>query len=214
MHTINCENIMVVTDIISCAASVATAVIAGMALYAWKREFIGKKKIELAAEIMRAVYDIQDLYLGVRMPMIAQAEHDEALEWIKAETAAHPGNADVCPERVNHLVPHHRLIKQQDVIEKLRSLQNQAYMYWGKEIIIAILKLTDYNFKIMQASKNLYYGKDTPEYKPLYDFIFCEMKDGKVISDDKVNKEINDIVEEFRYNLEPLYMDKRSKWVV
>lgn len=152
---------MIVTDIISCTASVATAIIAGMALYAWKREFIGKKKIELAAEIMRAVYDIQDLYIGVRMPMIAQAEHDEALEWIKAETAAHPGNADVYPERVNHLVPHQRLIKQQDVIEKLRSLQNQAYMYWGKEIIIAILKLTDYNFKIMQASKNLYYGKDT-----------------------------------------------------
>jgi len=212
MHNIFYK-VMLVVNIISCIASVATAVIAGMALYAWKREFIGKKKIELAAEIMRAVYDIQDLYIGVRMPMIAQAEHDEALEWIKAETAAHPGNADVCPERVNYLVPHHRLIKQQDIIEKLRSLQNQAYMYWGKEIIIAILKLTDYNFKIMQASKNLYYGKDTPEYKPLYDFIFCEKKDEKVISDDKVNKEINDIVEEFRHNLEPLYMDKRSKWV-
>jgi hypothetical protein len=208
----NIIKFMIVTDIISCTATVATAIIAVVALYTWKHEFIGKKKIELAAEIMRAVYDIQDLYIGVRMPMIAKAEHDEALEWIKAETAAHPGNADVYPERVDHLVPHQRLIKRQDIIEKLRSLQNNAYMYWGKEIIIAILKLTDYNFKIMQASKNLYYGKDTPEYKPLYDFIFCEMKDGKIIPDDKVNKEINDIVEEFRRNLEPLYMDKQSKW--
>lgn len=207
------ENIMIATDIISCTASVATAIIAVVALYTWKREFIGKKKIELAAEIMRAVYDIQDLYLGVRMPMIAQVEHDEALEWIKAEASAHPGKADVYPERVNHLVPHQRLIKQQDIIEKLRSLQNQAYMYWGKEVIVAILKLTDYNFKFMQASKDLYYGKDTPEYKPLYDFIFCEMKDGQIVSDDKVNKDINDIVEEFRRNLESLYMDKRSKWV-
>ena len=197
---------MIVTDIISCTASVVTAVIAGMALYAWKREFIGKKKIELAAEIMRAVYDIQDLYIGVRMPMIAKVEHDEALEWIKVEAAAHPGNADVYPERVNHLVPHQRLIKQQDVSEKLRSLQNQAYMYWGKEIIIAILKLTEYNFRIMQASKDLYYGKDTPEYRPLYDFIFCEKEN------DQVNTDINNIVEEFRRNLEPLYMDKRSKW--
>lgn len=213
-HIICCGNIMIATDIISCTASVATAVIAGMALYAWKREFIGKKKIELAAEIMRAVYDIQDLYLGVRMPMIAQVEHDEALEWIKAEASAHPGKAGVYPERVNHLVPHQRLIKQQDIIEKLRSLQNQAYMYWGKEIIIAILKLTDYNFKFMQASKDLYYSKDTLEYKPLYDFIFCEMKDGQIVPDDKVNKDINDIVEEFRRNLEPLYMDKRSKWHV
>lgn len=204
---------MIATDIISCTASVATAIVAVVALYTWKHEFIGKKKIELAAEIMRAVYDIQDLYIGVRMPMIAQIEHDEALEWIKAEAIAHPGKADVYPERVNHLVPYQRLIKQQDIIEKLRSLQNQAYMYWGKEVIVAILKLTNYNFKIMQASKDLYYGKDTPEYRPLYDFIFCEMKDGQIISDDKINKEINDIVEEFKRNLEPLYTDKQSKWV-
>lgn len=194
-------------------ASVATAVIAGMALYAWKREFIGKKKIELAAEIMRTVYDIQDLYIGVRMPMIAQTEHDEALEWIKAEAAAHPGKADVYPERVNHLVPHQRLIKQQNIIERLRALQNQAYMYWGKEIIIAMLKLTNYNSMIMQASKDLYYGRDTEEFRSLYDLIFCETKDGKSNPNDKINKEINNIVEEFRHNLEPLYMVKQSKWL-
>lgn len=39
------------------------------------------------------------------------------------------------------------------------------------------------------------------------------MKDGQIVSDDKINKEINDIVEKFIRNLEPLYMDKRSKWV-
>ncbi len=204
---------MEIANIITAFASVATAIIAGMALYAWKREFIGKKKIELAAEIMRVVYDIQDLYLGVRMPMISQTEHDEVLEWIKTEAAAHPGKADVYPDRINHLVPHQRLIKQQDVIERLRKLQNQAYMYWGKEIMLATLKLTNYNYKIMQASKDLYYGKDTPEYRPSYDLIFCEMKDGKINPDDKVNKDINNIVEEFKRNLEPLYVDKRSKWV-
>ena len=204
---------MEIANIITAFASVATAIIAGLALYTWKREFIGKKKIELAAEIMHAVYDIQDLYLGVRMPMIAQTEHDEVLEWIKTEAAAHPGKADVYPDRINHLVPHQRLTKQQAVIERLRKLQNQAYMYWGKEIMIAILKLINFNFKIMQASKKLYYGKDAPEYRHLYDLIFCETKDGKINSDDKINKEINDLVEEFRRNLEPLYMHKRSKWV-
>ncbi len=204
---------MIVTDIISCTASVATAIIAGMALYAWKREFIGKKKIELAAEIMRTVYDVQNMFIGVRLPMITKAELDETLEWIKTETAVHPGNAAVYPERVRYLVPHQRLAKNQDIIEKLRSLQNQAYMYWGKEIIAAFLKLTDYNLKIMRASLDLYYGKDTPEYKPLYDIIFCETKNDTIIPDDKINTEINDIVEEFKRNLEPLYIDKQSKWV-
>lgn len=202
-----------VSTIISSIASAVMAIIAGMALYAWKREFIGKKKIELAAEIMRTVYDIQDLYMSVRMPIITQTEYDETLEWIETEAIAHPGNADVYRDRINHLVPHWRLTKHQNVIERLRKVQNQAYMYWGKEIVNAILKLTDYNLKFMQASKDLYYGKDTPEYRPLYDLIFCKMKDGKIIPDDKVNKKINDIVEEFKRNLEPLYIYKKSKWL-
>lgn len=37
----NIIKLMIVIDIISCAASVTTAVMAGMALYAWKREFVG-----------------------------------------------------------------------------------------------------------------------------------------------------------------------------
>ena len=44
------ENIMIATEIISCTASVVTAIIAVGALYTWKHEFIGKKKIELATE--------------------------------------------------------------------------------------------------------------------------------------------------------------------
>lgn len=198
----------------STIASVATAIIAGMALYAWKREFVGKKKIELAAQIMCSVYEIQDMFIGVRLPLIAKDELDDAYEWINAETAAYPGNAEVYPERIKYLVPHRRLTKQQDLIEKFRSLQNQAYMYWGREIIAAFIKLTNYNLKIMHASKDLYYGKDTPEYKPLYDTIFYEIKDNQMDPDDKINKEIDTIVEEFRRNLEPLYIDKRTKWVV
>lgn len=47
---------MIATGIISCTASVATVIIAVVALYTWKHEFIGKKKIKLAAEIMEAAY--------------------------------------------------------------------------------------------------------------------------------------------------------------
>lgn len=197
---------MIVTDIISCTASVATAIIAGMALYAWKREFIGKKKIELAAEIMRAVYDIQDMYIGARLQMIAKTEIDEAYQWINSQKEMYPSKVDIYPERLKYLVPHQRLLKQQSVIDNFRKLQNQAYMYWGKEIMVAFLKLTDYNWKIMRASLDLYYGQDTPEYKPLYDLICCEKEN------DQVNTDINNIVEAFRRNLEPLYIDKQSKW--
>ena len=200
-----------ICNAVSAIASITTAIIAIMALYAWKREFIGKKKIELAAEIMEAVYEIQDAFIYARCPAIARPEIDEALRWIKAEKEKHPENTDVYPERITYLIPHRRLEEKQDIINKFRTLQNKAYMYWGKDMYVAFVKLTDFNQKIMRASKNLYYGKDTPEYKPLYDLIFCEMKDDKIISDDKVNKEINDIVEEFKRALEPLYTDKRTK---
>ena len=202
-----------ISNIISALASVVTAIIAGMALYAWRLEFIGKKKIELAAEIMETVYEIQDAFIYARCPAIARPEIDEALRWIKAEKEKHPENTDVYPKRITYLIPHRRLEEKQDIINKFRTLQNKAYMYWGKDMYVAFVKLTDFNQRIMRASKNLYYGEDTPEYKPLYDLIFCEMKDGQIVSDDKVNKEIENIVEEFRRNLEPLYMDKRSKWI-
>ena len=202
-----------ISNIISALASVVTAIIAGMALYAWRLEFIGKKKSELAAEIMETVYEIQDAFIYARCPAIARPEIDEALRWIKAEKEKHPENTDVYPKRITYLIPHRRLEEKQDIINKFRTLQNKAYMYWGKDMYVAFVKLTDFNQRIMRASKNLYYGEDTPEYKPLYDLIFCEMKDGQIVSDDKVNKEIENIVEEFRRNLEPLYMDKRSKWI-
>lgn len=85
-------------------------------------------------------------------------------------------------------------------------------MYWEKEIITAFIKLTSYNLKIMQASKDLYYGKDTIEYKQLYKTIFYEIEDNQIKPYDEVNMEIDAIVEEFRYNLEQLYKNKRIKW--
>lgn len=203
---------MIITDIISSIASVVTSVIALLALCTWKQEFNGKKKIELAAKIMYYVYEIQDLFINIRLPIIIRAELNEALEWIKNENKKYPDNSSVYPERVKYLVPHLRLSKQQKIIDNFRALQNQAYMYWGKEIITAFIKLTSYNLKIMQASKDLYYGKDTIEYKQLYKTIFYEIEDNQINPYDEVNMEIDAIVEEFRYNLEQLYKNKRTKW--
>lgn len=203
---------MEVANVITAFASVATAVIAGLALYTWKREFIGKKKIELAAEIMLAACELQDVYIHARIPAISKDEIDEAHKWIKAEKESHPTNADVYPERLQYLVPHRRLEQQREVLDRFRSLQNQAYIYWGKEIMSAFLKLTSYNLIILQASKDLYYGKDTPEYEHLHDIIFYKMKDGQIVSGDKISTDINNVVEEFRRILEPLYMDKRVVW--
>lgn len=201
-----------ILNILSVFSSIIIAIIAGLALYTWKREFIGKKKIELAAEIMLAACELQDAYIHARIPAISKDEIDEAHKWIKAEKKAHPTNADVYPERLQYLVPHRRLEQQREVLDRFRSLQNQAYIYWGKGIMSAFLKLTGYNLIILQASKDLYYGKDTPEYEPLHDIIFYKMKDGQIVSSDKISTDINNIVEEFRRNLEPLYMDKRVVW--
>lgn len=70
---------MIITDIISSIASVVTSVIALLALCTWKQEFNGKKKIELAAKIMYYVYEIQDLFINIRLPIITRAKLNEAL---------------------------------------------------------------------------------------------------------------------------------------
>jgi hypothetical protein len=52
-----------ISDIASIIIAIGTLTMAGAACFAlrtWRKEFIGKKKIELASEIMASVYEFQD----------------------------------------------------------------------------------------------------------------------------------------------------------
>ena len=59
---------MTIADVIT-AVSVAIAAIAFVAgISAWKREFIGKRRIELAEDVLALFYETQDAIREIRNP--------------------------------------------------------------------------------------------------------------------------------------------------
>ncbi len=72
-----------VADIFTALGTLAMAFIAGSALHAWRQEFIGKKKIELASEIMIAVMDFQDVLIAARQPITNPMELAEIQKWLE-----------------------------------------------------------------------------------------------------------------------------------
>ena len=59
---------MSITDLLT-AISVAIAAIAFvLGINAWKREFVGKRRIELAENVLALFYEAQDIIRGMRNP--------------------------------------------------------------------------------------------------------------------------------------------------
>ena len=60
------ETFNIVKDVLTLIIAGAGVVIAGMALHTWRKEFIGKKKIDLACDIVEQVCNVQDIIRKVR----------------------------------------------------------------------------------------------------------------------------------------------------
>ena len=67
----------VVKEILTLIIAGAGVVIAGMALHTWRKEFIGKKKIDLACDIVEQVCNIRDLINHIGYPMYLPSELEE-----------------------------------------------------------------------------------------------------------------------------------------
>ena len=195
-----------ITSIITAVATLGMVVVAWYALQIWRKEFIGKKKIELAIEIMRGVYDIQDLLIAARINRFSNIEEKEIMDWMQSEKLRNPQNTDIYPTKLHYLAPTYRLNKEQEKIEKLIGLFNKACLYWDEDILKLIQELHLYILNVRLASKELYYNPTPVNQQDLLRTIYYSSKD------DEISKRVADIVEEFKLNMEPLYKDQRVKW--
>ncbi len=195
-----------ISDILTAFSSIAMLVIAGFALHTWRKEFIGKRKIELACQIMKSVYEVQDAILYARIGRINELDIKEVERWVNSEKQRDPEHMGVFPERYCAWVPHRRLAERRDKIEKLQNFMNDACLYWGLELMQLIYELNEYVLKIKTAAKDLYYNDTPQDPAVLEDILFSND------SNDEINKRINEIVEEIKTNLEPIYKDRQFKW--
>lgn len=195
-----------ISDILTAFSSIAMLVIAGFALHTWRKEFIGKRKIELACQIMKSVYEVQDAILYARIGRINELDIKEVERWVNSEKQRDPEHMGVFPERYCAWVPHRRLAERRDKIEKLQNFMNDACLYWGLELMQLIYELNEYVLKIKTAAKDLYYNDTLQDPIKLQGILFSND------TNDAINKRINEIVEEIKINLEPIYKDRQFKW--
>ena len=188
--------------------SIFTLVIACMALSTWKKELIGKKKINLAMDIIEKVCTVEDLMHTIRNPGTTAAEHDSIIRDIKKEydKDKHP---KIHKKKLYYLVPAYRIIKNWDKIQDFISLKNKARLYWDDDIMELFEKVLGLISKVKSASKMLYNNDLKQDL-----VINLEEKIWEnYASDDLIKNEMHHIVEEFIVNLEPLYIRQKSKWV-
>lgn len=176
------------------------------ALHTWRKEFIGKRKIELACQIMKSVYDVQDTILYARIGRINELDIKEVERWVNSEKQRDPEHMGVFPKRFHFWIPHRRLAERQDKLENLQNYMNDACLYWGLDLMKLIFELNEFSLKIRTAAKDLYYN-DTPQDPAVLENILFSND-----PNDEINKRINEIVEEIKINLEPIYKDKQFKW--
>lgn len=193
-------------DIITALATISMAVVAGCALHTWRKEFIGKRKIELACQIMKSVYDVQDAILYARIGRISELDIKEVEKWVNSEKLRDPEHMGVFPDRYFAWVPHRRLAERQDKIENLQNVMNDACLYWGLELMQLICELSGYTLKIRTAAKDLYYNDTHQDPNMLQNILFSNA------SNDNINKRVNEIVKEIQVNLEPIYKDQQVEW--
>jgi len=192
----------IVKEVVLLIVSIVGVWFAGNALYTWKKEFIGKKKIDLACDIVEQVCNMQDLINHARIPVSFVSEQKEIKEELKKD------DVEIKENKLFYLVAKHRILKHREEIEKFFSLRNKAQLYWNKEILDLFEKLNFVFQLINDASETLYstlmQKNDVEKAKKI---IFNSYEK----NDEIVNK-VQKIVDEFKLNLEPLYKDRLTTW--
>jgi hypothetical protein len=193
----------VVKEILTLIIAGAGVIIAGMALYTWRKEFIGKKKIDLACDIVEQACNMQDLIFYIRSKYCYPREAKEAIEILKKD------NNTIKEENIYRLIASYRVYEKKEEINKFIKLRNKAQLYWDRNILDLFQELKTVIFFIRDSSYN-YYSKDvlSKEETEYYNGIIFYLGD----KNDKIANKVQKIVDEFKLNLEPLYKDRLTKW--
>jgi hypothetical protein len=113
---------------------------------------------------------------------------------------------EIYQNKMQYLLPLHRLNKSIEQINAFLALQNKAQLYWDDNMEKLFDKLHTYLHKGKNASKTLYNSPEPERNQKLLNIIWDDMRN------DDISKRVKDIVAEFRLNLELLYKDQRTVW--
>ena len=116
----------IVLPAVGSLATVVAACTAIWGIHAWRQEYTGKRRIDLAEEVLALVYEIRDILAAVRSPL----GHSE-------EGQTCPGMPDATEQEQAMLrtayIPIERCNSRQELFARLRSLRYRFMVQNGKD---------------------------------------------------------------------------------
>jgi len=154
-------------------------------IFAWKKEFQGKRKIELAEEVLVLFYEAKDAIRAIRCPLSHQGE----------------GAMRESQQAIDSVIIYERYEKRQGIFNKLGSKRYQFKARFGTEkdkpfeelndIIIDILNAADGLSMTQNRSVNNDNSKNKKDWQKHMSVIYLFMPDDTITP--RVNKVISDI---------------------
>ena len=133
-------------------STIGPLLLAGCALKTWKKEHIGKKKLDLASEVIASFRIVEELLDDIRYDVIPVWE----IAWITTEFSIKKQNE----RNIRFLAPHTRIIRNRKEIDEWYALRYRASVYWPgiehkflelNQIINKISKVSEATFKFALA---------------------------------------------------------------
>jgi hypothetical protein len=118
-------DIQLITSIGASLATIIAAIVAVIGISAWKREHIGKRKAELAEEILILFYQAEDAIGHVRSPVSWAGEGD------RGSTSVETSQEKELRDRAN--VVFVRLRQHTDLFSKMRASKYRLMALFGRE---------------------------------------------------------------------------------
>ena len=187
--------------------SIITLFLAYKALSTWKKELVGKKKINLAMDIVEKVCTVEDCLSEIRSPATTAADYDSIIQ--ELEKGYDKGEQPkIHKEKLYYLAPAYRIIKNWEKIQDFISLKNKARLYWDMDIIKLFERVLHLIAEVRVASTMLYNDALKQDLILELEYKIWENYAEK----DTIKEEMRNIVDEFIINLEPIYAQQKEKW--
>jgi len=131
--------------LIAAIAAIATAFFASRALSAWRGELIGRRKVELAEDILAVAHEASEMIKGSRSPMAFNGEG--------ASLNVGPDVEDDQRRNAEAMyAPAERLGAKPDLWAKIEALRFRARVYFGEPVRTAMAEVLRVRLEVHNAS--------------------------------------------------------------
>jgi len=194
------ENIKMVLEIINTLAILIASVVAVCGISAWRKEFQGKRNIEIAEEVLVLFYEAKDAIRAIRAFLRQQGE----------------GATITPPQAYDSVVVYERYEKRHEIFNKLTSKRYQFKARFGDEKDKPFEDLKNIINEILNAAYGLSMTLSTPynNNDPIIKKQIKEFKSIMICTDqndpkDPINPRLDKVISDIEGICKPIILGKK-----